>query len=51
LNEAVTPGGAENVSPTGEAKLFREVTYKVTEPEAPCAIEMPDVDTATEKSP
>jgi hypothetical protein len=35
LKEAVTPGGAENVSDTGEAKLFKEATYKFRLPEAP----------------
>ena len=51
LNEAVTPGGAEKVNDTGEAKLFSEATYRFTVPDAPCAIDMPDVENATEKSP
>ena len=51
LNDAVTPGGAENVRSTGEAKLFSEVTNRLTLPEAPCEICMPDVEKATEKSP
>jgi hypothetical protein len=51
LNEAVTPAGAENVSSTGEAKLFREVTYRFRVPDAPCAMDMPVVENATEKSP
>jgi hypothetical protein len=51
LNEAVTPGGAENVMLTGDAKLFREVRYSVTEPDAPWGMEIPDVESASEKSP
>jgi hypothetical protein len=35
LNEAVTPGGAEKVSATGEAKLFNEVTNRFKVPDAP----------------
>ena len=51
LNEAVTPGGAEKVSETGEAKLFSEVTNTFRLPDAPCAIPMPVVENAIEKSP
>lgn len=35
LKEAVTPGGAEKVSATGDAKLFSEDTYRFTVPDAP----------------
>lgn len=51
LKEAVTPCGAEKVSVTGEAKLFKEVTNTLRLPDAPCAIPMPVVENATEKSP
>jgi hypothetical protein len=51
LNEAVTPGGAEKVSATGEAKPFTEVTNKFKLPEAPCATPIPVDEKATEKSP
>jgi hypothetical protein len=51
LNDAVTPGGAEKVSETGEAKLSTEATYRFTVPEAPWAMDIPEVENATEKSP
>ena len=51
LNEADTPGGAEKVSVTGEAKPFTELTNRFRVPEAPCAIPMPLVENVTEKSP
>jgi hypothetical protein len=51
LKEAVTPVGAENVSDTGDAKLSSEATYRFTAPDSPCAMDMPVVENATEKSP
>ena len=51
LKEAVTPGGAEKVSVTGEAKLSREVTNRFRLPDPPSAIPMPVVEKAIEKSP
>jgi hypothetical protein len=51
LNEAVTPSGAEKVNVTGEAKFSMEATYRFTVPEAPWAMDMPEVENATEKSP
>lgn len=51
LKEAVTPGGAEKVSATGEAKLSSEATNTLRLPDAPCAIPMPVVEKAIEKSP
>jgi hypothetical protein len=51
LNEAVTPDGAEYVSDTGDAKFSSEATYRFTVPDAPCAMDIPVVENATEKSP
>jgi hypothetical protein len=51
LNEAVTPGGAEKVSETGEAKLFIEVRNRFKLPDAPCVTPIPVDEKATEKSP
>ena len=51
LKDADTPSGAVKVNEIGEAKLFSEATYKFTVPDAPCAMDMPEVEKAREKSP
>jgi hypothetical protein len=51
LNEALIPGAAEYVTATGDAKSSSDPKYNVTVPDAPWGIEMPEVESASEKSP
>ena len=51
LNDAVTPDGPEIVKERVWSKLFTDATYRFRVPDDPCGMDIPVLETATEKSP